>query len=368
MSTDDQDSKTEDASERKLAQARQKGDTWSSREAGHLMAFLGLLVLCLLVLPIYGPGFVLALSSVFSLAPQMPLETSEDLSQIMEDFALLVAGFLLPALGVLFVFALLSMVMSGPFLVSPARLKPKLSKFNPASGLKRMFSAQNLTEFTKNILRVTLLGAASFLAMKMVLDSLLPGVLLAPQGAIALLGDTAVKVLMTAALILIPFVAFDIFWKRFQWLKKQKMTKQDQKDEMKDTDGDPHIRAKRQELRRRALRRPHMQTVPEATLIITNPTHFAVALRYERGVDAAPVCLAKGTDLQALRIRDIALDHDVPVIESPPLARALYAGAEEEDLIPEEHWAAVAELVGYVLDLRRRIHRKLPEGSHHVTD
>lgn len=368
MSTDDQDSKTEEASERKLSQARQKGDTWSSREAGHLMAFLGLLVLCMLVLPLYGPGFVLGLSALFSTAPQVPLQSTEDLSEVMFEFSALVAGFLLPALGVLFVFALVSMLMSGPFLVSPARLKPKMSKFNPASGLKRMFSAQNLTEFTKNILRVTLLGAASFYALKTVLDSLLPGGMLGAEGVVTLLGETSVRVLMTASLILIPFVGFDIFWKRFQWLKKQKMSKQDQKDEMKDTDGDPHIRAKRQELRRRALRRPHMQTVPEATLVITNPTHFAVALRYERGVDAAPVCIAKGTDLQALRIRDIALAHEVPVIESPPLARALYAGTDEEALIPEEHWAAVAELVGYVLDLRRRIHRRLPEGSHHVTD
>lgn len=367
MSTEDQESKTEEASERKISQAKQKGDTWSSKEAGHLMAYLGLLVLCLLVIPLYGPPLVLSLADIFAAAPRVQLDTPEDLLEVMSDFSALIAGFVLPALGVLFVFALVSMLLSGPFLVSPARLKPKLSKFNPGAGLKRMFSVENLTEFTKNILRVTLLGAASFMALKTVIDSLLPGVILSPQGVIPLLGETSVKLLMTAALILIPFVAFDIFWKRFQWMKKQKMSKQDQKDEMKDTEGDPHIRAKRQELRRRALRRPHMQTVPEATLVITNPTHFAVALRYERGVDAAPVCIAKGTDLQALRIRDIALDHDVPVIESPPLARALYAGTEEDALIPEEHWAAVAELVGYVLDLRRRIHRKLPEGSHHVT-
>ena len=126
------------------------------------------------------------------------------------------------------------------------------------------------------------------------------------------------------------------------------------------------IRARRAEIGRRRARQQIRKAVPEATLVVMNPTHYAVALRYERGRDTAPICVAKGADLLALRIRDLALEHEVPVLESPPLARALHAVVEVDQPIPEDHWAAAAELVGYVLDMRRRVRRKLPDGTRHI--
>lgn len=366
MSSEDKDSKTEEGSERKLAKARAEGNTWSSREGGHLLAYLAGFVICALVLPLYAPSALMQLGAVFSTAGQVQLDEIGGLRRVMGQIAGLAGLVLLPAFAVLFAAALLSAVSGGPLVVALKRVQPKPSKLNPLSGLKRIFGVQNIVEFLKSLGKLVLLAAASLWSLKAALDQILPGALVLPHSLLPMIGTSAQQILLYAVLILLPFVIFDIFWKRFQWLKSQRMSKQDQKEESKDTDGDPHIRAKRQEMRMRARRRPHQQTVPEATLVITNPTHYAIALRYERGLDAAPVCLAKGTDLMARQIREIAFAHDIAVIESPPLARALYASTEEDQMIPEDHWAAVAELVGYVLDLRRRIRRPLPSGAHHL--
>lgn len=181
--------------------------------------------------------------------------------------------------------------------------------------------------------------------------------------AAGILQGGAVRVLGLVTTLMVPVAVLDVVWKRLRHLKKQRMTQQEVRDEYKDAEGDPHVAAKRAQIRRQRSRQRIAQSVPTATLVVTNPTHFAVALRYERGVDTAPVCVAKGTDRIAARIRRIAHDNAVPVIESPALARALYATAELDRAIPEAHWQAVARLVTYVFDLRRRIRRKPPEGA-----
>jgi flagellar biosynthetic protein FlhB len=161
----------------------------------------------------------------------------------------------------------------------------------------------------------------------------------------------------------LPLTLGDIVWTRFSWLRKQRMTHKEIRDEHKEQEGDPQLKGRRLQIARRRSRQRMAQAVPKATLILTNPTHYAVALRYDQTVDAAPVCLAKGTDLMARRIREIAREHDIPVIENKPLARVLHAKVEIDEVVPVEHWQAVAEIVGYVLDLRRNIRRKPPAGS-----
>jgi flagellar biosynthetic protein FlhB len=140
---------------------------------------------------------------------------------------------------------------------------------------------------------------------------------------------------------------------RFSWMRRLRMSKQELKDEMKEQDGNPEIKAKLRQLRAQRLRKRMMAEVPKATVVIANPTHFAVALRYETG-QAAPICVAKGVDELALRIRSVAEEHQVPVVENPPLARALHASVEIDDEIPVEHYKAVAEVIGFVLRLKRR--------------
>src|SRR5581483_8514299 len=149
--------------------------------------------------------------------------------------------------------------------------------------------------------------------------------------------------------------AADYFWQRMQFLKRNRMSKQEIKDELRQSDGDPAVKAKIRQIRNERARKRMMAAVPSATVVITNPTHFAVALKYESGKMAAPVCVAKGADSLALRIRQLAEEHDVPVVENPPLARALYATVELDEAIPPEHYKAVAQVIGYVMRLSGKL-------------
>ncbi len=174
--------------------------------------------------------------------------------------------------------------------------------------------------------------------------------------------EAARMLLITLALVSVIAVA-DILWKRFDHRRKQRMSMNEIKDEVKETEGDPLIRSKRMNIRRERARQRLAQAVPRATVVLTNPTHFAVALKYENGVDMAPVCVAKGADLLAARIRELAKENEIPMVENRPLARALHDVAELDRPIPVEHWEAVAAIIGYIMDLERNIRRNPPEGS-----
>jgi len=150
--------------------------------------------------------------------------------------------------------------------------------------------------------------------------------------------------------------AADYFFQYRQWFEKQKMSLRDLKEEFKQSEGDPTIKGKLRQLRQQRSRKRMMANVPKATVIITNPTHYAIALQYERGMDA-PICVAKGVDALALKIREVGTEHSIPIVENPPLARALHAAVEIDEAIPPEHYKAVAEIIGYVMKLRRAIHR-----------
>jgi flagellar biosynthetic protein FlhB len=170
-------------------------------------------------------------------------------------------------------------------------------------------------------------------------------------------------VLIAATVFLVPVAIIDILWKRSQWMKKQRMSMRELRDEHKDSEGDPQIKARRADIRRQRARQRIAASVPTASVILTNPTHYAVALRYQQGVDTAPVCVAKGVDLMAQQIRLLARENDIPIVENRPLARALHDSVEVDAQVPTEHWQAVAEIIGYVMDLRRNLRRKPPEGS-----
>lgn len=364
--SEDKSSKTEEASEQKLRKSLEQGQTWSTREPGHAMAYLAILTVITLVAPATLPLAVQRMAAIFDLGPQMQIETSADLGMVLSQMAWAAATAVLPALMVLLVAGICAAVLSGPFVVSLKRIEPKISKINPMSGFKKIFSVNNLVEFAKSLTKLVLIAVLMLMILRAAMEELLPAGVLLPETLLSFVASSALQGLAWIVAIMIPIVIFDIFWKRRDFLKNQRQSKKDQRDEHKDSEGDPQIRARRQEIGRRRLRQNLKKAVPEATLVVMNPTHYAVALRYERGKDHAPVCIAKGADLIALNIKALALEHEVPVIESPPLARALHAVVEVDSPIPEEHWAAVAELVGYVLDLRHRVRRKLPEGSHHL--
>lgn len=368
MSEDtDQDAKSEQATEQKLRKAREKGDVPISREAGQMLGFCALLALAVLA----GSGGVLdavqRMGGLFATAAQAEagkgLSGAGDLAPVLLQAVGPAGGLAAVALGLMLLASVLAGLLQGPFVIAAERIRPKMNRLSPAAGLKRIMGTDHLVDFAKGLAKLCAIGGAGLWVVWSLVGTLLPGTVVEPEWLPALLGDAAVRILGLVCVMVVPVALFDLVWKRISHLRKQRMTLQEVRDEYKETEGDPHVAAKRAQIRRQRARQRLLQSVPTATLVVTNPTHYAVALRYERGVDAAPVCVAKGTDRIAARIRAIAHDNAVPVIESPALARALHAVAELDRSIPEEHWQAVARLVTFVFDLRRRIRRKPPEGA-----
>jgi flagellar biosynthetic protein FlhB len=232
-------------------------------------------------------------------------------------------------------------------------LTPKFSRVSPAGGAARIFGKQAFVQFIKGLLKLGVVGTATAYILWGERDRLESFSTL-PLGALL---DTilsmAIKLLGSALAVYAVVALGDVVYQRFSWHKRQRMSKEEQKQEHKEQEGNPEVKGRMRQIRAQRLRKRMMSEVPKATVIIANPTHFAVALKYESGMQA-PICVAKGVDLLALRIRAVAEENNVPVIENPPLARALHASIEIDDEIPVEHYKAVAEVIGFVMRLRRR--------------
>ncbi|MEI4485507.1 flagellar type III secretion system protein FlhB [Frigidibacter sp. MR17.14] len=363
----DKDQKSELPTEKRMRDAREKGDVPSSREAGAMMTAFGMFVMMVFVLPQTAPRITGGLAGLLEAAGRAQISTGTagmaDLRDLMSGYLVTIALAAAPVLGVLILAAIVAVMIQGEVVVAAERIRPQASRLSPMAGFGRLFSWNTLIEFLKSMVKVLVVGVIAIWIAWTAVDRLLPGTELLPEALPAYLSDYAGQMLIGCSIFLVPVAIGDIIWKRIQWMRKLRMTLQEVKDERKDQDGNPEVKAKRMQIRRRRAQQSIVTAVPKATLVLTNPTHYAVALRYDRGVDLAPVCIAKGTDLVAQRIRKIAHDNEVPVIENRELARALHATVEVDDVIPEQHWQAVAEIVGFVIDLRRRIRRKPPEGS-----
>ena len=267
-----------------------------------------------------------------------------------------IAREVLVALGlpflILVVSALAGNVIQHRVLFSVEPIMPKLSKISPSAGMARLFSKQALANFVKGLAKLGVFGAvlgALLWPQRYRLGGLVDT---DPAAILPFTRALAMKMLGTVVAILFVVAAADYLFQYRQWYDRQKMSLREMKEEYRQSEGDPAIKAKLRQLRQSRMRKRMMAAVPKASVVITNPTHFAVALRYERGM-TAPVCVAKGTDLIARKIREVAEVHNIPVIENPPLARALHGTVEIDQEIPQEHYRAVAEIIGYVMRLRR---------------
>ena len=367
MAEEDKSNKTEEASPRKLRQAREKGDVPSSREVGNLTSVLSLFLVAVFFLPQLGPTLVGVLRRIFENAGQVRVGTDvqgiHDLGQVTMELSGGLATVLAPVALTMIVAAIAAVLIQGEVVVAVERIKPKLSKINPLEGLKKIFSVDNLVEFLKSMAKVLIVGGISLYVVQVAVRKVWQTEDIAPEALLPYISRYASTLLIAVLILMIVISLADVLWKRFQWLKKQRMSVQELRDEHKELEGDPLIRAKRAEQRRKRAQQRITTTVPTATVVLTNPTHFAVALKYENGTDQAPVCVAKGADLMAAQIRKVARDHEVPVVENKPLARALHDVAEIDEEIPFEHWQAVAEIIGYVMDLKHNISRLPPDGS-----
>jgi flagellar biosynthetic protein FlhB len=233
-------------------------------------------------------------------------------------------------------------------------LKPQFSKISPLAGMKRLFSKQAIANFVKGLIKLLVVGGvmtALLWPQRNRLEGLVATDIL---GTLFFTQSLALELLGVVVAILALVAAADFFFQYRQWFEKQKMSLQEMKEEFKQTEGDPTIKARIRQLRQTKMKKRMMAAVPTASVIITNPTHFAVALKYDRGMNA-PLCVAKGMDALALKIREVAGQHSIPIVENPPLARALHATVEVDQEIPPEHYKAVAEVIGYVMKLRNSV-------------
>ncbi|HEY3792219.1 MAG TPA: flagellar biosynthesis protein FlhB [Bradyrhizobium sp.] len=347
---DDSSDKTEDPTQKRLDEALERGDVAKSQEVNTwFMIAAATLVLS---------SFSGSIGSI-----QMPLRNlianawmfHTDGPSLL-DLARKLEYMLIAALGVpllmLAIAAIAGNMLQHRLVWSGESLKPSFSKISPAAGLKRVFGKQAAANFGKGLFKLVALGSVMSAILwpeRLRLESM---VQFGPATILSLITTLTLKLLGAVVAMLAVVAIADYFFQYRQWFEKQKMSLQDMKQEFKQSEGDPHIKARIRQLRQARMKKRMMASVPKASVIITNPTHYAVALSYERGT-SAPVCVAKGVDLIALKIREIAKEHDIPIVENVPLARALHASVEIDDEIPVEHYHAVAEVIGYVMGLKR---------------
>ena len=244
-----------------------------------------------------------------------------------------------------------SLVQTG-LLFSPDKIKPDFKKVSPMQGWKRLFGADALFQFAKSTIKLIAIAIVVWLTFKPHARELETLVALPPSALLPLARELLVALFGAVLAFLLLGAAFDWFWQRHRWMTRMKMSREELKEDYKSTEGDPHVKAKLEQIRMEKSRKRMMQAVPTATVVIMNPTHYAVALKYEPGETPAPVCVAKGVDAVALRIRDLARESGVEVLEDPPLARALYAAVDIDQTIPRQHFEAVATVIGFILGKR----------------
>jgi flagellar biosynthetic protein FlhB len=349
----DDSQRTEEPTQRRLDEARERGDVVKSTEVTAFAVLAG----GTLAIAMFGRTASAAFASTFRGYLENADQLSTDPAAIMLLFrtlGLTLGSLIAPMIAVIVAFALAGHLLQSRPVIAFDRIKPDFSKLSPANGFKRLFGLDGLTNLLKGAIKLALVGAVVWTTlwpMRGQLESLLeqtPGAIASDMATII------IRILFSALSILAVLAGIDYFLQRFRFLQRNRMSKQEVKEEFKRTEGDPTVKAKIRQVRKERARRRMMAEVPKATVVVTNPTHFAVALRYESGKMAAPICVAKGMDALALRIREVAEDHEVPIVENPPLARALYASVEIDEAVPQEHYKAVAQVIGYVMRLTGR--------------
>jgi flagellar biosynthesis protein FlhB len=357
MAADD-DEKTEEPTPRKLEQAREKGDIVYTPEVG---AALSLMAATAVVAFMSGP-IVSQMAHGFIGFLSMPDQISTDpgaLSSIMGSIGLkLLAIFAMTAL-VLAGAGVAARYIQAPPTFSGEKLTPKLDKLNPVEGFKRVFGKAAFASFVKSLAKLVLVGAVLMWVLWPHREELQNISLLDPGALLPFIKDRVVSMLMAMASAAALLAAIDYVFTRQSYMKRMRMSRREIKEELRQSDGDPMVKAKLRQVRMERSRKRMLANVPRASVVITNPTHYAVALLYEAGETPAPICLAMGVDAVAQRIREVAQEHDIPLVEDPPLARALFATADIDQPIPKEHYEAVAKVIGFVMRLAQRKRRKL---------
>ena len=350
---DDSEDKTEDPTQKRLDQALERGDVVKSQELNTWFVIAAATLVMSTFSGSIGTAVLVPMRNLIANSWMIHTDGAGLLALARSLSFAVIAAIGVPILMVMLA-AIAGNMMQHRLVWSGEPLKPNFGKISPLAGAKRLFGKQAAANFAKGIFKLVLLGTVMVMILwpeRLRLESLLH------MDVSELLGVTIslTKHLMGSVVALHALVAIgDYLFQYRQWYERQKMSVQEMKEEFKQSEGDPHVKGRIRQIRQQRMKKRMMAAVPKASVIITNPTHYSVALAYERGM-SAPVCVAKGVDNIAFKIREIAKAHDIPIVENVPLARALYATVEIDAEIPVEHYHAVAEIISYVMGLRRTL-------------
>ena len=349
----EQDQKTEAPTQKRIDEAYKKGNVPFSREVGNFMIMLMIALTVSWFSPDILRNSAHLLTPFLSDAWDLPAD-GPGIGMLLSKAVLGAMSILAaPVLGVIAVLLAASFMQNG-FVLSNEPIMPQVSRISPLAGIKRLFSLRSVVELLKSLLKIGVVAYVSFIAVypEMAHVRQLPNS--SVMAMLLFLAMLAQRLTIAAAIVMFFIALFDLLYQRFQFTKSLRMTRQEVRDEYKQSEGDPMIKQRLRRLRQERARKRMMTSVPKADVIITNPTHFAVALQYTSKAMRAPVVVAKGQDLIALKIREIAKENNIPIVENPPLARALFDSTEIDQEIPASHYEAVAKIISYVYQLKGR--------------
>jgi flagellar biosynthetic protein FlhB len=349
----DSSTKTEEATPRKLEEARKRGDVAKSIDVpsvASLAAAAGFLAIA---------GGWMARDLAAQLMPFVAHPDAFDFTGdggviVMRRAMLALAPILIGVMGAAALAGIGGNLIQHGFLFVPDKLKPDPSRLSPAEGFKRLFGIDGMVHFLKSALKIGLVGAVAWLVLRPHASEFQLLVGMDPNALLPLVGEMLRALFWGVVALLGAGALADWFWQRQRFLQRMRMTKEEMKEDFRQSEGDPHVRARLRQIRYERAKRRMIQNVRKATVVVMNPTHYAIALRYEAGDTPAPLCVAKGVDDVALRIREAAEAHKIPVVEDAPLARALYGTVEIDEIIPREHYEAVAKVIGFVMQQAKR--------------
>ncbi len=348
--SDDDQERSEDPTQKRLEDAVKRGDVAKSQEVNTWFLLAGG------TLALYAFGgfssdriarafaYIFAQSHAFGMDGRAIIGLA---AQLMLEVGIALAPILATAVAA----AIAGNAIQHRWVWTTETMKPKVSRISVVQGAKRLFSKQALVQFVKGIAKIALVAAVIVAVIAPQMDRITQLIGADYTAILPVAHWLSLQLLLAVVAIMAVIAALDWLWSQHTWYERQRMSIRDIREEHKQQEGDPTIKAKLRQIRQARMRKRMMNEVPKATVVITNPTHYAIALKYEKGM-GAPVCVAKGVDALALRIRALAEEHRVPVVENPPLARALHKSVELDQEVPPEHYKAVAEVIGYVMRLR----------------
>ncbi|RXH24838.1 flagellar biosynthesis protein FlhB [Bradyrhizobium nanningense] len=347
----DPESQTEDPTQKRLDDALERGDVAKSQEINTWFMMAGGTLVVSTFSGSVGSGLLTPMRNLLANSWMIKTDGKALLALMQQIEFVLLAAVGVPLL-MLVLAAIASNMLQHRLVWSAESLKPKFSKISPGAGFKRIFGKQAAANFLKGLGKLIGLGVVMTMILWPEHHRMEAMVKLDPAAMLGASTSLTIHLLGAVVAALAVVAIADYFFQYRSWFQRQKMSLQEIKEEFKQSEGDPHIKGKIRQLRQQRAKKRMMAAVPKASVIITNPTHYSVALSYERGM-SAPICVAKGVDNLAFKIREIAREHDIPIVENVPLARALYATVEIDQEIPTEHYHAVAEVIGYVMRLKR---------------